>query len=575
MDAKLLRQWFWPLACAGALGACGGGASVDAGPAGSAPLRSASVVEEPLGGQLIDVYDAQTNILTIPLVQVGVGFYKDVQVEVAAVLSLGTDSATSGAFDFFDQFKTGNLTIPVVRVASTLYRNVRISLGNLVAIGPYVDRYSVPLDLAQVTYPASYQTITTNAADINSDPCNLNLTAATYPATWIGQYPLPAINGAPLKPATKRSVSLKDIGLNPPNNPAFILPGATGAPAGCTGSLQSELAKTVDRLKNLGTEYVTITQWHWATNRPDGSWYFTKAEDTFGSITDADLSLFMQKAHAAGLKVIMKNQIQAFRDSGDTSGNSYIPAATQANYQKWFAAYQEYILERSVFFQSIGVDVWEAGCTACIYRDSGTDSPADRALFASQIQTALNNMKLVFTGQTLMSTNSWLHNTPALASRIDIFEIGLWGITVPPDANLTVAAYKAAIATWGLQFAVNQYDGYHKAIKVDYGIQSRKNVFAQWGYMEETSCTAAVGDFNGTADTCIQRETSPDFSVQAIVHEAMLESLNQLTMTSTLIVGVSDYWETDSLMPFTAFPNLAFSIRNKPAEGIVKAWFAR
>jgi hypothetical protein len=38
---------------------------------------------------------------------------------------------------------------------------------------------------------------------------------------------------------------------------------------------------------------------------------------------------------------------------------------------------------------------------------------------------------------------------------------------------------------------------------------------------------------------------------------------------------VMDYWETDSLMPFTAFPNIATSFRNKPAEGIVKAWFAR
>ena len=62
--------------------------------------------------------------------------------------------------------------------------------------------------------------------------------------------------------------------------------------------------------------------------------------------------------------------------------------------------------------------------------------------------------------------------------------------------------------------------------------------------------------------------------VQAIVHKATLE-MNSLTLKSPLTVHVLDYCQTDSLMPFLAFPNLGYSIRNKPAEGIVKRWFAR
>ena len=38
---------------------------------------------------------------------------------------------------------------------------------------------------------------------------------------------------------------------------------------------------------------------------------------------------------------------------------------------------------------------------------------------------------------------------------------------------------------------------------------------------------------------------------------------------------VWDCWQTDSLMPFTALPNSAASIRYEPAKGIAKAWFAR
>jgi hypothetical protein len=566
------------LACVGVLGlagACGGAAAPkepEAAARQATQASAASTVPDALANQLIDVYDAATGELTIPLVQVGIGFYKDVRITVPRVLAVGSAQNTSGVFDRYAPL-TGELTIPVVRVGSALYYNARIEVGNVLSVGDAVASYSVPVDLTKVSYPGSYRTITTSEADINTDPCNLNLTVATYPASWLGQYPLPAIKGAPLKPAIKRAVNLKDIGLNP-GNPAFIAPGAPGAPNGCTGDTQAALAKTAQRLRTLGTEYITIPQYHWISGRADGSWYMTRAEDSIGSITDADLAYLVQQAHALGIKVIMKNLIAGYKDGANPAAAATEPAPTPENLQNYFAAYQAMIGERSVFFQSIGLDVWEVGCGACLFQDTGDGSAASIALFASEYAKALDTMKLVFKGQTMMTSHSWLHEVPSLLSRIDIVCIGLWQ-NYPPDSALTVEAYKAfVINSGGLQYAIDYwYPG--KTVMIEYGAQSRRNYFSLPGYVEEVVCTAAPGALNGSADSCIQRETQPDFSLQAIVHEATLEALNELVSTSTLIVQVVDYESTDSLMPFTGFPELGTTVRNKPAEGIVKAWFAR
>jgi hypothetical protein len=547
-----------------------------AAPGARAPqIASTTAADGSVLTQVIDSYDPATHILTIPLVQVGTRYYRDVQITVGTILSVGVAKGPSGVFDSYDA-ATGQLTIPVVRIGSALYTNALITVGAILSVGGAVDSYSVSTDLSQVSYPASYQTLATSTADINKDPCNLNISKVNYPATWLGQFPLPEIKGAPLKPSITRAVNLKDIGLNH-GNPAFIAPGAPGAPNGCTGDTQAALTTTARRLRTLGTDYITLPQYHWVSNRPDGSWFMTRAEDTIGSITDADLAQLVQQAHAVGLKVIMKNQIAGYVDSANPYGGASGIDPTPQNLQKYFAAYQALITERSVFFQSLGMDVWEVGCGSCLFHDTGDGSAESAALFASEYTKALDTMKLVFTGQTLMFNNSWLHLTPALLSRIDIVSLGLWGLNYPPDlsTNLTVNSYKALVTnSGGIQYAIsNWFAG--KTVMVEYGAQSRRNVFTLPGYVEEVVCTAAPDALNGSQDSCIQRETQPDFSMQAIVHEATLEALSELVTNSTLIVAVDNYESTDSLMPFTGFPELGSSVRNKPAESIVKAWFAR
>lgn len=526
--------------------------------------------------QIIDVYDPATRILTVPLVQYRERFYRNLQVRLASFnpLPFGTATATSGVFDRFDA-SGSRLTVPVVRSGSTFYYNNSFEVERVINSPTRMASYTVPLDLATVSYPASYQTPTADPADVNLDPCNLGLNRVTYPASWLGQYPLPPVTGAPLPASYGRGLILKDVGLAPGTNPAFIMQNAPGAPAGCTGSLQAELAKTMQRLNTLKADYIEVSQWHWVSARPDGSWYFTPAEETFGSITDADLAGLVQKAHAQGIKVVMRNQIQAFMDDPNV-GPAYIPPHTQANYEKWFAAYDAYITERASYFQQLGIDVWEIGCMSCMYHDGGDGSPAAIAYFISQYNTVLDHMKAIYTGKTLMANNEWLYVTPSFASRLDVIYF-LYISLVPSDplAPLTVADYKAVITQRMQVSSFGQFNPLGKQYMFAIGMQSRSNALTLPGYVEESVCTAGFGDFNPTTDACIQRETIPDFSLQAIAIEGALEAIKDYSFPVPPIVSVGDYWETDSLMPFTAFPQMATSVRNKPAEGILKAWFAR
>ena len=108
-------------------------------------------------------------------------------------------------------------------------------------------------------------------------------------------------------------------------------------------------------------------------------------------------------------------------------------------------------------------------------------------------------------------------------------------------------------------------------------MQSRADALSVPGYLEETGCVTSFGSLNAShlSKDCIELNTTVDFSLQAIVYEAILEGINSLNPKSNMIFAPGEYWETDSLVPQSAFPNIAASPRNKPAEGILKMWFKR
>lgn len=424
--------------------------------------------------------------------------------------------------------------------------------------------YTISTDLSAVSYPVSF----TNSTQLltTSNPCNLNLPNVTIPKEWMGNFPLPTIKNAPLQRNLVRGVSLKDIMLH--DNPGFILD------SGCTGNLQAELSKTFNRLKALGVEQITIPQWHWLTKDISNNWYISKAEDTYGSLIDSDLAHLVNVAHSVGIKVIVLNQVQAMIDS--PAGTPYIPTQTHVNRVKWFDAFRPFMTERSSFFQSIGVDGIEVGCGACIFSDVGDASTSAIELALVNYLNIINDVKSRFNGKLLMYINPLLYSE-TFRNKIDM--IALYSVTgqltAEQNSKLTVESYKTFIQdnlykTQGMQYWISL----GKPLVIPFEIQSRANALTEPGYVEETGCTESIGSISYSS-VCIQKQQKPDFSIQAIVFQATLEAINEVSWPAGSIVMPQQYWQTDVMNPYTAYPNIASSFRNKPAEQIIKAWYKK
>ena len=427
--------------------------------------------------------------------------------------------------------------------------------------------YSVPTNINTVAYPTSYTTPSTLLT--STDLCNLDISTLHYPKEWLGKYELPKINNAPLKKSIVRGISLKDIMLH--DNPAFILD------KGCTGNIQLEFKKTIDRLKTLGVETITVSQWHYLSKYADDKWYIMKAEDTFGPIRDAELAILVKTAHNAGMKVILYNQIQAMVDGPNQP--LYMPLGNKENYTKWFQAYHSFILDRAVAYQSMGVDGWEFGCSACVYTNTGDSAVDTLKFFRQELTKNFNIVKQHYSGKLFMYTNhvSLDYTNDFYFQNIDYLASHPWELrlTEEQNKNLTVASYKELLKKHPFYQSTAWWSTLGKPIIVEFGIQSRTDALTNPGYVEETGCTVNMYDINaGSKLGCIQRDVVVDFSLQAIVYQATLEAINDLPSNDITVVS-RDYWQTDVMTPHTAYPNLSSSIRNKPAESILKQWYAK
>ena len=429
--------------------------------------------------------------------------------------------------------------------------------------------YSVTTNLNAISYPDSYLKPTTVQSDVNTNVCDLDLEVVTVPRDWIGLYPLPDINGSPLQSTILRGLAIKDIMLD--NNPSFI--------DGCAGNLQEEFIRTIDRLVLLGVDTVLIPQWQYLSARGDGTWYVVSADNTFGPLSDSNLAFFANLATTHGIQIFMSNQIQGFVDEeGDPLDPSagtppYIPAYSSEDLPKWFRAYQDFVAERSIFFESIGIDIWEVGCDVCLFAPYLAQTQAEFDLHAQEYEKAIETIRTNYSGQ-LLTYFGRIDEYPNLLNKIDLIGLSLFfeDFTEEEMNSLTVSNLKEKLL--GNRSNIDRLQATGKPLFINLNMQSRGNAFIQQGYLEVTECTS---DFNGNVSegVCLQRDVDTDFSIQAIYYEAVFEFLNSQSFARPPTIMAGDYWVTDSIQPTNVFPNIGGSFRNKPAEGLVKTWFAR
>ncbi len=188
----------------------------------------------------------------------------------------------------------------------------------------------------------------------------------------------------------------------------------------------------------------------------------------------------------------------------------------------------------------------------------------------------MNLVSKIYSGKKFVHVNSWINSNKQYLAGIDLLGFDLWtdNITSSDEASLTVASLKSKYIASNSVASLKSIVATGKPVILFAGIQSRSNALSVPGYMEETGCTNSVGALVFDS-SCIQSKTTTNFALQAIVIEAQLETYSSLPLPSGSIVNILDYWQTDFMSADgPTYPNIAYSIRNKPAEGIVKQWFS-
>jgi hypothetical protein len=450
---------------------------------------------------------------------------------------------------------------PVAPPPAPVTSTIKINYGNSsFGINPQTVSYAV--DTTNFVYPSSY---TTKASinQINTDPCDLDITVVTYPVEYIGSFPLPEVIGAPLRSSIIRGITLTDSWGR--NNPTWT--------DGCKGDIRKEYLKTLDRIKRLGAQWVTFIPWTLIKQRQDGSWYIMSPEEN-KLMPDDDLEFAVNAAKAAGLKVAWRNQIQGL----NTPSHIFVPPSTEENLVKFILAYKQYMLDRASTLEKLKVDAMDIDCTHCWTANFNNDT--QQRLWLPALADVAKTTKSVFSGKLSIFDTDTLELRKDILDYIDIISVYFMMPTLSNSEleNLNVNLYRNKLSHD--KNRIKMLSNLGKTISLNFSVDSRQRALTDQRFLEGSHCTSTASFTNSAGFVvidpvnCLQRSTPTDFSVQAIGYEAILEEISLLNLSVPTMVFAWSYLYTDFVMPSSAFPNLTGSPRNKPAEGILKKWFS-
>src|SRR2546426_9613778 len=105
---------------------------------------------------------------------------------------------------------------------------------------------TVPSDFTKIPYPEFYQRAPSFSYTVPDPYCAIATGVVAYPTSYLGAFPLPAIQGAPLPAALSRGAAVKDYWNFGRTNPSTN--------AGCSGDIHAAFINTLQRLRNLGAD---------------------------------------------------------------------------------------------------------------------------------------------------------------------------------------------------------------------------------------------------------------------------------------------------------------------------------
>lgn len=480
-----------------------------------------------------DTYDSLTGELRIPLVSVGSVVYSDVVITIGSIVSIEENDF----LDPFDVFDTVNeqLRIPRVFVGDDEHRNVIVTIGSLVSIG-------------DVTF------------SLNSS-CNIensHYSNIQAPQSYLGEHVIP-LTSTSLPANISRTMGLKDLDAWW-SKPEYVT---------CSDKnsyLIKVYTETINRLDQLGVEEFWVYNYGIWDDFSKPLWSIAEVDYV---IPNDVLEAVVIEAHKRGIKVFLSWQMNT-SDKVSAWNSLDVLNLDIDTLDTLLTSYKAHIIKYAGFLESIGIDG--------IAGDLGSFDPPStaehRELYVSKTVSTISNIRSVFSGRI-----AYGKFFPVLDNRIleqiDELHLVLWlGGSYSQESFST--DWMETISSWQTARYKSKANEQSATLAFEIPIvweiyaQSTKDFFLSNGYLEDSFCFA----------TCVQQLITNDFTMQAIAIEGAMRHITSQKIFTTSGVSITNYWLRDEIIPTSVsgnitFPNISSSIRNKPAEEVVRLWYQK
>lgn len=412
----------------------------------------------------------------------------------------------------------------------------------------------ISTDITKINYPEFYNNPTVvKDAVVENAYCAIEKGEVAYPIEYLGNYGFPEVVGAPLPSSIQRLVGLKDVWIPEPNkNDGCVSLGYD--------AMREAFEKTLPRVKALGAGGITFSNYVHFSNFNDA---ITDGPEK-AAMPEEEFRFAASKAQEIGLDAVLYLNLALGNEtvSWDIPGEDWLA--------KLIRNWGKFVLNQANVAEETGIDA-----VMLNHFDYQPGIYGFEEVFQAEMLALLQEVRDVYTGKVLLMIDPvWgadLNKLDTLLRQVD-------GFLYTPQTNILENVSDKTVSVNNLKSLYlknfedigRDFARYGKPFYLRILIQSTK-VFLEEGWHEEMFC------IQRGADPCYQKGLEVDFSAQAIAYEAMLEAIKEAS-GKYLDVGAVDsygYWYTDVMLPDVSQPQIGQSVRNKPAESIVKQWFAR
>ena len=405
----------------------------------------------------------------------------------------------------------------------------------------------VQTDLTKIEYPKFYESYIPEDTIITNPYCAIESETIAYPISYLGNLSLPRISGAPLSLDIARAVGIKDIWNNDPNINSCL-----------DNKIFEAYEKTLKRVKAINAQQIHLTNYISFLDFKNATLDYNQI-----AISDIELHNIIETAKKDNLDVVLYLNV--------APGNQKVSDIPNSLWlSKFIDSYEPFLLNQARIAQETGIKG-----VMMNHFDYQPSIKGYEEVYQEKMLILLEKVRKVYSGKIILLIEPLsgvdLNKLDVLLNKVDayLFTPKTDILKDSSDKSITLENLKNLYSK-ELKEKGQLFNKHNKPFYLRILIQSEKKFLVD-GWNEDAFC------IKKGENPCYQKELNPDFSMQAIAYEALLESIKEAHNKDIKIEAVDTYgyWFTDVMLPKNSQPQIAQSIRNKPAESIVREWYKK